>query len=174
MGEMADMALSDVMDEEDARTDYRLGFMGKHAAYDRGIIDELGYEFSACGTVTGPSSRGAAPRQAATKTCSMCKKQGLHWESTEAGWRLFEPEGLIHDCGRLPQGERVTNCEVLMRDQELLEAQWRLAFSCGKYCYPMPPEEAATVEFTRDGLEAFVERAFRLRSQSSRKTWEEE
>lgn len=42
---MADYALEEVMDEEDDRLDYRLGLMGDQEAYDKGIIDELGYDY---------------------------------------------------------------------------------------------------------------------------------
>ena len=42
MGEMADYALEEVLNEEDARTDYLLGNMPEHKAYEIGIIDELG------------------------------------------------------------------------------------------------------------------------------------
>jgi len=44
MGEMADFELDEVLDEEDAREDYRSGVMSKDEAFARGIIDELGYE----------------------------------------------------------------------------------------------------------------------------------
>ena len=44
MGEMADFELDDIMDEEDARTDYRRGEMSKDDAYERGIINEFGGE----------------------------------------------------------------------------------------------------------------------------------
>jgi hypothetical protein len=107
MGEMADMALSDVMDEEDARTDYRLGFMGVHEAYDRGIIDERGYEhhpYRRKAPASWSSPMGSSV-QVGNKQCSMCKKVGLHWQHTTDGWRLFEPTNVIHDCGRLPRKE---------------------------------------------------------------------
>lgn len=44
MGDGADMALDAVMSEEEARLDFHSGCMTKNEAYDRGIIDELGYE----------------------------------------------------------------------------------------------------------------------------------
>ena len=44
MGEMADFTLEDTWDEEEAQLDYHLGNMPEDEAYDRGIIDELGYE----------------------------------------------------------------------------------------------------------------------------------
>ena len=44
MGDMADDFLDDVMDMEDARLDYRTGLMSDEEAYERGIIDELGFE----------------------------------------------------------------------------------------------------------------------------------
>lgn len=44
MGDMADFALEEVMDDEDAYTDFATGGMSEAEAYERGIIDELGYE----------------------------------------------------------------------------------------------------------------------------------
>jgi hypothetical protein len=44
MGEMADYTLEEVEDNEEARLDYHLGIIDDQEAYDRGIIDELGYE----------------------------------------------------------------------------------------------------------------------------------
>jgi len=44
MGEFADFALGEVMDNEDAITDYHRGEMADAEAYDRGIINELGGE----------------------------------------------------------------------------------------------------------------------------------
>lgn len=42
MGDGADIALSDMMDDEDLRTDYRLGHLGLSEALDLGILDEHG------------------------------------------------------------------------------------------------------------------------------------
>jgi len=44
MGEMADMALDEVMDMEEMRFEYRSGRMSASEAYDAGIIDEHGAE----------------------------------------------------------------------------------------------------------------------------------
>ena len=44
MGEFADYELDEVMDEEDARMDYRRGDMTLEEALDRGIINEQGGE----------------------------------------------------------------------------------------------------------------------------------
>ena len=44
MGEMADYELDDVMDEEEARFDYRIGNMSLQEALDRGIVNEQGGE----------------------------------------------------------------------------------------------------------------------------------
>ena len=44
MGEMADYTLEEMEDEEEARLDFHLGIMDEQEVYDRGIIDELGYE----------------------------------------------------------------------------------------------------------------------------------
>ena len=44
MGEYAEYFLEDVMEMESARLDYRLGDMAQEEAYERGIIDEMGFE----------------------------------------------------------------------------------------------------------------------------------
>ena len=44
MGEFADYTLEDVMDEEDDRLDFYTGHINNEEAYNKGIIDELGYE----------------------------------------------------------------------------------------------------------------------------------
>jgi aspartyl/asparaginyl-tRNA synthetase len=44
MGEMADYTLDEVMDYEDDMLNYLIGKMDNQEAYDKGIIDELGYE----------------------------------------------------------------------------------------------------------------------------------
>ena len=33
-----------------------------------------------------------------TKVCNRCGASGLHWENTEHGWRLFNPENQMHRC----------------------------------------------------------------------------
>lgn len=45
MGEFADYTLDEVMDAEDDRLEYRTEYMPVGEAYDKGIIDELGFEF---------------------------------------------------------------------------------------------------------------------------------
>lgn len=42
MGEHANDALNDALDDDDARTNFHLGIMDETEAYERGIIDELG------------------------------------------------------------------------------------------------------------------------------------
>lgn len=44
MGEMADMALEEVFEEEFQRSLFRMGEMDLLDAYERGIVDELGRE----------------------------------------------------------------------------------------------------------------------------------
>lgn len=41
---MADFALEEVMDEEEDWLEYVTGSMSEQEAFDRGIIDELGYD----------------------------------------------------------------------------------------------------------------------------------
>jgi hypothetical protein len=88
MDDGADMALEDVMDDEDARLDYRRGDMSDIEAYNRGIIDELGYEIT-----------GIGPKPI---TCRCCGVSGLHWSESKSGkWRLFDDNG-IHNCKANP------------------------------------------------------------------------
>lgn len=35
-----------------------------------------------------------------TVACSYCLKPGLHWTPYNGSYRLREPEGFVHDCGR--------------------------------------------------------------------------
>lgn len=84
MGEMADYALEGVMDDEDARLNFRIGKMSHIEAYDRGIIDELGRE---------PHEIRISP-----KRCRYCGKRDLVWVFTNNhGWRLHDgPKA--HEC----------------------------------------------------------------------------
>ena len=67
MGDMADFALDEVFDEEEAREDFRQGKMDQVEAFERGIIDEQGYE-------PLPSSGGK--RNDARTTSSICDGTG--------------------------------------------------------------------------------------------------
>ena len=88
MGEMADFALGQVWDEEDLRSDYRRGILSTHEAYEAGIIDELGGEYS-------PSTNSPVHRSV---RCRHCNKADLHWLLTDKGWRTAELSGQIHVC----------------------------------------------------------------------------
>jgi len=44
MGDGADLALEEMEDFEEAREDFKHGQMSDEEAYERDIIDELGYE----------------------------------------------------------------------------------------------------------------------------------
>jgi len=46
MGEYADYAIDDIFAEEGLRQDYRLDFYSDEEAYEMGILEEHGYEFS--------------------------------------------------------------------------------------------------------------------------------
>lgn len=89
MGDFADMALSETMDMEDLRFEYRMGGMSDFDAYDHGIIDE----------------RGAYLRSTpVTKTCAHCGVTGLNWKSTPSGWRLASGS-VLHTCAAYRQRE---------------------------------------------------------------------
>lgn len=88
MGDFADMALSETMDMEDLRFEYRMGGMSDFDAYDHGIIDERGfYQHRPMFGSAGPVS----------KTCRHCGTTGLGWKSTPSGWRLASG-GVVHRC----------------------------------------------------------------------------
>lgn len=82
MGDGADMALEMIEDFEYSRALYRSGQMTELEAYEAGIIDERGFEYS-----DGPPS----------KTCRCCGKAGLYWGLRDGHWRLFDNRG-IHRC----------------------------------------------------------------------------
>ena len=79
MGDFADMALSETMDIEDMRFDYRMGGMSDRVAFELGVIDHEGfYDYR-------PMFR-ASPRALACKHCGL---QGLLWRKLDSGqWRL--------------------------------------------------------------------------------------
>jgi len=87
MGEFADYFLDQVFDAEEDRLEFLNGHMSIQEAYERGIVDELGYFMSAN---SGLSSKKMM-------VCKWCKKSGLHWEKQEKGWRLCDETGL-HCC----------------------------------------------------------------------------
>ena len=87
MGDMADFAVDQVMDEEDARTNYRTGHMTIEEAYERGFVNELGGDLGTEGL--------------RTRTCRCCGKTGLRWGKVEDKWRLFEG-ATLHRCPVAP------------------------------------------------------------------------
>lgn len=84
MGEMADFVNEQGFDDELAWDDYRLGYMNCVEAYERGIIDELGYEFSAVKNQTG-------------KTCRCCGESGLRWGKIKEKFVLLKGSEM-HKC----------------------------------------------------------------------------
>lgn len=84
MGEFADYAVEECLTMEDFRLDYRLGFISHGEAYEKGVIDERGYEHHPYPTPT-------------TKTCKCCGQSGLTWGNHGGKWRLFDG-GSVHRC----------------------------------------------------------------------------
>lgn len=83
MGDFADMALSETMDMEAERFEFRHSARQNYQlAYERGIIDEHGAEYLARST---------------GKTCRNCQRAGLRWGRTDGGWRLHEGAE-VHKC----------------------------------------------------------------------------
>jgi hypothetical protein len=86
MGDMADLAIEEMEDYEMFRQLYRIGQLEDVVAFDRGIIDELGYEIG---------SEAKAP------TCKHCNKTGLAWKQHKSGkWWLIEADGSWHTCSK--------------------------------------------------------------------------
>ncbi len=88
MGEMADYYNEQIEEMDYQRSLYRGGLMSGIEAYEKGIIDELGYEHS------GYSQK--------TIKCRCCNKLGLHWAQRENKFRLFEKNNKIHKCPANP------------------------------------------------------------------------
>ena len=88
MGDMADMALSETLDMEDLRFEYRMGGMSDQVAYQLGVIDERG----------GYHHVPMFSRTPRSMTCRYCGAPGLSWVSTPTGWRLGA-SGAVHSCG---------------------------------------------------------------------------
>lgn len=86
MGEFAGYALQETEEAEWDRFLFRRGEISHAQAYDAGIIDELGYEYSAY-------------RPAKPLVCKHCG-QKCRWVKTAAGWRTGELTGEIHKCPR--------------------------------------------------------------------------
>jgi hypothetical protein len=89
MGDMADFALEAVYDDEEYRGEYFSGRMCRQEAYERGIIDELGYE---------------GRPFAISKSCRCCGKTGLSWMEHKGKWRLGK-NGKLHECSINPLKE---------------------------------------------------------------------
>lgn len=90
MGEFADYALEEIYDEDEARFDFRRGFITIEEAYQRGIVDDLGYEFG--------------HQVIQFRTCRCCGKTGLRWGKSGDKWRLFDGPN-IHMCPENPLNE---------------------------------------------------------------------
>jgi hypothetical protein len=86
MGEMADMAISDSLDDWELYSDWARGKVSTETAFDAGIIDELGYEIWST----------QMPERA--KTCKHCGKPGLYWKKVGSMWRLHDEKGAAHEC----------------------------------------------------------------------------
>lgn len=98
MGEMADMAMTDVAQTEDMTLDYLAGDMTMGEAIAASILDEHGYYI-------GPLETGGP-------VCRNCGETELYWQQVDSKWRLFK-NGIMHCCNvcPLPEHER-SNKEV--------------------------------------------------------------
>ena len=96
MGEMADYFLEQVDEFEEAYLDFKLGKLPYDIAYDRGIIDEMGFEERTKGI---------------TKTCRCCGKDGLTWGNLNNKWLLFEGN-VLHDCPKNKYNKKERKTDV--------------------------------------------------------------
>lgn len=87
MGEMADFSIEQGMEDDEAYTGYQRGGISLDEAYDRGFIDDLGFE--------------AAPvpriRTVGNVTCVHCGEANLTWMTTAQGWRTSKNK-VMHQC----------------------------------------------------------------------------
>lgn len=88
MGEFADYCNEEIEDVEESRADYYSGRISTLEAYDRGIIDERGYD---------PAYIGRAAKRATSATCRCCGRSGLAWAQVNKRWTLHEGKE-IHKC----------------------------------------------------------------------------
>lgn len=88
MGDMADLALEAVFDDEEVWTDYCIGNITVEEAYERGLVDELGGEI-------GSEARFI------TRTCRCCGKSGLRWGNMSGKWLLYDG-ATLHACPAVP------------------------------------------------------------------------
>lgn len=86
MGDMADFALDEIMDEDEISVNYS-GTYCDAEAFELGLIDEHGF---ICGT------------EKKSITCRCCKTEGLHWGEYKGKWRLFDNSGTLHNCSVNP------------------------------------------------------------------------
>lgn len=90
MGEYADYALDELMNQYELECEYGLDF---DQAWQDGVAESL-FDYNGAPYPT-VFSRPSAP-----KTCRRCNGRNLHWQQTDRGWRLFESNGKEHCCGK--------------------------------------------------------------------------
>ena len=87
MGDGADLAIDQMMTEEEHRLDFHTGNMSITDAYDLGLVDELGYEYWP----------GWGAKRVIQKVCRCCGKGNLHWNQVDCKWLLHDANG-VHQC----------------------------------------------------------------------------
>ncbi len=94
MGEFADYAIEEIEEIENHRQGYWRGEISSSEAFDRGLIDELGY-------MAEPSTgQIKKPLQ-----CRCCGSKNVSWAQDRGKWRLFESNSL-HVCPVNPLKEK--------------------------------------------------------------------
>jgi hypothetical protein len=88
MGDMADYLNEQIEDFEESRADYYSGRIIMLEAYDRGIIDERGYD---------PAYIRRTSKHTTSATCRCCGRSGMTWAQVNKKWTLHEGK-VVHQC----------------------------------------------------------------------------
>jgi hypothetical protein len=97
MGDMADLALDYACDDCEEWDEYISGNFSQAEAYDRGLIDELGYEGR--GTKGWMTLVGSIPSKKPLQ-CRNCGSKDVEWGQYPSGkWFLFT-NGEPHRCNQ--------------------------------------------------------------------------
>ena len=104
MGDMADFANERCENQMNELYEFAEdGFPTNQEAYDKGLIDELGYEQFTDADFGLPSDRGcftpvSLKKKSKWKPCKYCGFEKLVWKDTGEGWRLAHTDGELHAC----------------------------------------------------------------------------
>lgn len=100
MGEMADYAIEQGMEEEEYRYDHP-------------------EEFEDENNDVAPGSTFHYTEKVKYKVCRNCGKNDLHWQisKTSGGWRLFNPDNSIHNCNKKFTKKKFDNKRLIFKKE---------------------------------------------------------